>query len=66
MQAWCDPQEWANGGRLFQRVEFCPGFDPPEGQQFDYQRSLQDFLGAEAFFVEWRVETTGVRAELPF
>jgi hypothetical protein len=66
LQAWCDPDEWIEGGRLFQRVEFCAGFDPPEGQQFDYRRSLEDFLGAETFFVEWRVETTGLRSELPF
>ena len=66
LQAWCDPQEWADDGRLFQRVEFCPEYDPPEGQQFDYTRSLAAFSGSPAFFVEWRVQTDGDRSELPF
>ena len=66
LQAWCEPDEWIQDGRLHQRLEFCPGFDPPEGQQFDYTKSLTEFIGAEEFFVEWRIETNGIRSELPF
>ena len=66
LQAWCDPEEWIEDGQLYQHVVFCPGYDPPEGQQFDYQRSLGDFEGAERFFVEWRLQTNGHRSEIPF
>jgi hypothetical protein len=66
LQVWCDPEEWVQDGRLHQRVEFCPGYDPPEGQQFDYRRSLAEFEGRQRFFVEWRIETDGHRSEIPF
>jgi len=66
LQAFCDPGEIAQSGLLVQTVEMCPGYDPPEGQQFDYFRLLDDFDGAPSFFVEWRAETTGDRAEIPY
>jgi len=66
LQAWCSPQEWVADGKLYHHVEFCPGYDPPQGQQFDYTHSLDHYLGSEEFFVTWRVQTDGVRSELPF
>jgi len=66
LQAWCDPKEWVDHGQLHQRLDFCPGYDPPEGQEFDYRRSLAEFEGAERFFVEWRLQTDGHRSEIPF
>jgi len=66
LQAWCSPQEWVADGKLYHHVEFCPGYDPPEGQQFDYRRLLTEFEGVESFFVEWRLETDGDRSEIPF
>jgi len=65
-QNWCNTEEWVDAGRFYQDVEFCEGYDPPEGQQSSYRRSLADFIGADRFFVEWRVQTTGDRSELPF
>ncbi len=65
-QNWCNTEEWVANGYFFQRVEFCEGYDPPAGQRSSYKHSLADFIGTAAFFVEWRVETTGVRSELPF
>jgi hypothetical protein len=66
LQAYCDPQEWVEDGYLFQRVEFCEGSNPPAGQQFDYGRSLDEFLGTEQFFIEWKLETDGDRSEIPW
>ena len=65
-QAWCNPQEWVADGKLYHHVEFCPGYDPPQGQQFDYRRSLIEFDGVDSFFVEWRLQTDGHRSEIPF
>jgi len=65
-QNWCDTEEWVDGGHFYQRVEFCEGYDPPEGQQSSYRHSLDEFIGSERFFVEWRVETDGDRSEIPF
>ena len=66
LQAFCDPAESIEDGWLVQHVELCPGFDPPVGQQLDYQIPLAVFQAAEEFFVEWRMMTNGDRAELPF
>ena len=65
-QNWCATEEWVANGHFFQHVEFCEGYDPPEGQQSSYRHSLTDFIGAQAFFVEWRMESSGDRSELPF
>jgi len=68
LQAWCDPQEWVNDGHHFQHVELCEGYDPPQGQRFDYTRSLADFLGQgeNGFFIEWVNQTDGHRDEIPY
>jgi len=63
IQAFCEPQEWLDGGCLFHHVESCDAFPPPGGQQFDYTRSLADQEGETAWFVEWRVMTDGDRSE---
>ena len=65
-QNWCDTQEWVEAGRFYQHVEFCPGYDPPQGQQSSYRHSLDEFVGSDAFFVEWRMQTDGHRSEIPF
>lgn len=61
---WCDPQEWAAAGSFYQYVDFCPGFDPPQGKQSSYIYSLADFVGTEEFWFEFVVVTDGDSAEL--
>lgn len=51
---------------FWQHVELCDGFPPPGGQEGTYRRSLDEFLGEDRFFVEWRIETDGDRSELPW
>jgi hypothetical protein len=63
-QNFCDPAEWVEDGRFYQRVEFCEGYDPPAGQQSSYNRSLSDFAGISQFVAEWRMATDGHRSEL--
>ncbi|MCH7702426.1 MAG: hypothetical protein IID37_12140 [Planctomycetes bacterium] len=59
----CDAEQWLDGGWLFQHVETgCGG--PPGGGQFDYTRSLAEFIGEPAFFIEWRIETDGDQSEI--
>ncbi len=65
-QNWCETVEWVSDGKFCQRVAFCEGYDPPEGQQSSYRHLLDEFIGTPRFFVEWRIETTGARSELPF
>lgn len=64
LQNWCDPMEWVDQGHFYQQTDFCDGYDPPEGQQSSYTRSLDEFIGSQAFFMEWRVRTDGDRSEI--
>ncbi len=66
LERWCEPEEWIADGRFYQRMQFCPGYDPPAGQAVFYGRSLGSFVGSERFFVEWRIQTDGHRSEIPF
>ena len=60
---FCDAEQWLDDGWLFQHVEpGCGG--PPGGGQFDYTRSIAEFIGEPAFFLEWRVETDGDQSEI--
>lgn len=61
---WCNPDEWVEDGQFFQYVQFCPGFDPPQGQQSSYTYPLVDFVGAQAFWMEAVVVTDGDSSEL--
>ncbi|MCH8852298.1 MAG: hypothetical protein IID41_06545 [Planctomycetes bacterium] len=65
-QLYCDPTVWTEDGWLFHDVQMCEDADPPEGQVAAYDRSVADFMGADTFFVEWVVETTADRSEIPF
>ncbi len=59
----CDAEQWLDDGWLLQHVEpGCGG--PPGGGQFDYNRSIEEFIGAPGFFIEWRVETDGDQSEI--
>lgn len=64
-QEWCAPAQWVEDGWFLQHVALCDGVDPPGGQQSSFVRSLEDFLGVDRFFVEWRVVTDGDASELP-
>ncbi len=64
IQIFCEPELWIEDGWFFQRLDLCP--DDPPGQQAAYERSLDDFIGEEQFFIEWIVETDADRAEIPF
>lgn len=61
---WCDPQEWAADGSFYQYVDFCPGFDPPQGKQSSYAYSLANFIGTEDFWFEFVVVSDGDSSEL--
>ena len=50
-----------NNGWLLQFVDLPAGWPGPMGNAEFYRRSLEDFAGAEAFFLEWRVETDAPR-----
>jgi hypothetical protein len=63
-QNYCDPEEWVEGGRFWQHVDICEGQPPPGGQQSSYQRSLVEYVGAERFFVEWKMETDGDSSQM--
>ena len=65
-QLFCDPTVWTETGWLYHDVQMCEDSDPPEGQVAAYERSLADFIGMDTFFVEWVVETTADRSEIPF
>ncbi|TWT42408.1 hypothetical protein RAS1_35400 [Phycisphaerae bacterium RAS1] len=64
IQVWCDPAQWVEASWFNQRLELCPGYPPPNGQTASYRRGLADFVGAPAFFVEWRVQTDAPRSEI--
>ena len=66
LQIYCDPELWLEDGWFFQHVEMCEGDPPPGGQSAVYRRSLEDFIGVDPFFREWRMETDGQRSELPW
>ncbi len=60
----CDPEDWLDEGWLWHHVGGgCP--EGPNRGQFDYRRSLDDFIGVDEFFVEWRMQTDGERSEIP-
>ena len=63
---WCGASQWVEDGQLFQDVDFCPGYDPPQGQQFDYSHTQAPYLGHSAFFMEWVVQTDGDRSEISY
>ena len=65
IQLYCDPDVWIQEGWLFEDLQMCEGIEPPEGQTAVYRRSFADFIGVDTFFVEWVVETTADRSEIP-
>lgn len=65
-QIVCKPELWVKDGWFFVHVELCDGFPPPGGQSASYTRSLEEFVGEDDFFIEWRMQTDGDRSELPW
>ncbi|MBU0719425.1 MAG: hypothetical protein KJ749_14350 [Planctomycetes bacterium] len=65
IQQWCSPETWVAGGWYWQALDFegCP---PPYGDEDDYTRSIEEFNGAMAFFLEFRVQTNGDRSGIPY
>ncbi|MFH1416749.1 MAG: hypothetical protein ABII12_00465 [Planctomycetota bacterium] len=66
VQLVCEPERWLEDGWFVQYVELCPGYPPPGGKEGTYRRPLEEYVGAQTFFVEWRMETDGDRSELPW
>jgi hypothetical protein len=64
VQNYCDPEEWVADGRFWQHVDICEGDPPPGGQESSYERLLLEYVGAESFFVEWKMETDGDRSQI--
>jgi len=65
IQAVCDPQQWTEDGQLFQEVPLCEEF-PGFGAQYDYERDIEGREGLAAWFIEWRMMTTGISEEFPW
>jgi hypothetical protein len=65
LQQYCDPETWSDGGWYRQILDFeaCP--PPPEGGQDSYVRAIDVFNGVSAWFLEFRLETTGDRSDIP-
>ena len=64
----CTPERWLEGGWLHQHVEPGGGdcFDPPGGDLDFYSRSIAEFDGESAFYVEWIVAPNGDSSEFPW
>ena len=65
-QNYCDPEEWVADGRFWQHVDTCEEDPPPGGQQSSYERLLLEYVGAESFFVEWKMETDGDSSQMVY
>jgi len=66
LQIYCAPEQRTEGGWFIQHVELCEGDPPPGGQQASYTRTLDEFIGAGSFFVEFRVACDAERSEIPW
>ncbi len=60
----CTPERWIEDGWLHQEVEALQC--DPVSDTDAYIRELGEFDGVATFFVEWRIEADGDRAEIPF
>jgi hypothetical protein len=59
----CEPTRYLADGVLVQDVEVACG-GPPGGDIDSYRRYIDDFVGIDPFFMEWRVETDGDQSEI--
>lgn len=65
LRQWiCEPEKWIEDGWLVQQVTACEGIPPPGAETEVFRRFLDDFLGSNTFFVEWRLETDGPSSEI--
>lgn len=64
VQNYCNPLLSIQNGWFCEIMDVCPGVPPPGGQQATYRRDIAEMAEAEAFFVEWRVQTTADKSEL--
>ncbi len=66
-QIFCDPGlSLEEDGRFVVDVDLCKGDPPPGGQGATYRRTLDEHIGSEALFFEWRLQTNADRSELPW
>lgn len=65
VQQFCDPTLWIDDGTYSQRLDFEACGPPPQGGHDSYVRSIDSFVGSQAWFFEFRVLTTGDRSEIP-
>ncbi len=61
----CEGEEWVESGHLFQNVLECAEF-PGFGAVIDYFHDIDALSDATDWFIEWRMETTGVSEEIPW
>jgi len=64
VQLWCDPTLHVERGSFIAEVDLCDGFPPPGGQDAAYRRELDEYVGVDPFFLEWRIMTDGDSSEL--
>ncbi len=65
VQEFCEPVTWIENGIYVQQLDMsaCPGED--EGAQDVYRNSIAEFVGVDFFFLEYRLQTSGDRSEIP-
>jgi hypothetical protein len=66
LQEYCDPETSVLDGWYVQQLDrvACP--DTPEGDQDVYTRSIEEHNGTARWFLEFRVDTDGDEAGIPF
>jgi len=65
-QIVCDPLLLVDNGRFVTEVDLCAGYPPPGGQSASYRRELDEYVGVDPFFLEWRLMTDGDAMNLPW
>ena len=58
------PDRWLDSGWFVLNPKIWHPDPPRQGEDDFYRRELDEFAGSESLFVQWRVETTGIREEI--